>query len=279
MVSMGRDIYNFDDRLRREHERLEKLPRKDREVILEFEKYCKASGISKSRIVKYLYSLRKIAGWLGKPLREACRKDIERVLAEMEDKDYSAWTKHDYRVVLKRFYTWLNGGEELETVKWFKTSIKLSDAMLPEQLITEDEVKKMIKAAKNPRDKALIATLYESGARISELASMSIKDVSFEENYATIMVKGKTGSRKIILVVAAPYLATWIENHPLKDNPEAPLWISLWNINYLQRISYQTIAAMLKRVARSAGIRKKFIRISSGTPERLHWLKDLRKHR
>ncbi|RLG70969.1 MAG: hypothetical protein DRO11_05300 [Methanobacteriota archaeon] len=49
---------------------------------------------------------------LGKDFDKATKEDIERLVKRLERSDYSAWTKHDYKVALKRFYRWLNGGEE-----------------------------------------------------------------------------------------------------------------------------------------------------------------------
>jgi len=40
---------------------------------------------------------------------------------------------------------------------------------LPEEILTQDEVRAMIAAATNERDKALVASLYESSCRIGEL--------------------------------------------------------------------------------------------------------------
>jgi len=251
------DIHNVDRRLEREHERLKKLPKEDQEVLRKFENYCKSVSISKYRIVKYLYSLRKFAGWLGKPLKKAKKEDIERVLSLIEDMDYSAWTKHDYKAIIKRFYTWLNGGVPPESVSWIKTIVRKRDILLPNQLLSEEEVIRMINTAKNIRDKAFIAFLYESGCRISEVAGMRLKDVVFKENYATAMVKGKTGSRKVIIVAATPYLVNWIENHPLRDNPDAPMWVNIGSTNHLKPMSYSNITKTLKDIAKRAGIKKK----------------------
>ncbi len=91
----------------------------------------------------------------------------------IERSDYSPWTKHDYKVALKRFYRWLkDGGEEYpEEVKWIRTTLTARDELLPEELLMEEEVMRLVDACDNPRDKAFIMTLYESGARIGELGS------------------------------------------------------------------------------------------------------------
>jgi hypothetical protein len=39
-------------------------------------------------------------------------------------------------------------------------------------------------------------------------------------------VEGKTGKRAVRIISSIPYMATWIENHPFKNMPDAPLWIA-----------------------------------------------------
>jgi len=189
----------------------------------------------------------------------ATKSDIEDLVFKIERSDYSPWTKRDYKVVLKRFYRWLKGNDEEypEEIKWIKTTLKAKDELLPEDLLTEDEVMKLVEACSNPRDKAFIITLYESDARIGEVGSMRMRDVSFEGSYARLMLKGKTGSRRVIVVAAVPYLQTWIQNHPLKHDPDAPLWVNLGTVNRFKAMSYPALAKILKVAAKRAGLSKK----------------------
>ena len=123
----------------------------------------------------------------------------------IEKRDYSAWTKHDYKVIIKRFYKWLKGNDETypDEVKWIKTTLKKKDVVLPEELLSENDIKRLVDSAVSIRDKAFIISLYESGARIGELGEMHCNDVVFEDRYTTLMLKGKTGSRRVIVVARA----------------------------------------------------------------------------
>jgi ribosomal protein L40E len=71
------------------------------------------------------------------------------------------------------------------------------------------------------------------------------------------MLKGKTGSRRVIVVAATPYLQTWIQNHPLKNDPDAPLWVNLGTVNRFEAMSYPALAKILKVAAKRAGLGKK----------------------
>jgi integrase/recombinase XerD len=255
------DVHDFRHRLERAERLLESrnpISAKNAELIKRFEDSCFSRGLSEARVAKYLQSLRRIAEWLGKDLDEAGKADIERIVNRLERSDYSAWTKHDYKVVLKRFYRWLSGGEEYPPeVRWIKTTFRSKDAILPEDLVTEGEMMRLVEAADSLRDKAFIMALYESGARIGELGSMRVGDVSFQEGYATLMLRGKTGSRRVVVVAAMPYLQAWMQNHHLRAEPEAPLWINMGTVNRYQAMSYPALAKVLKVAAGKAGLEKR----------------------
>ena len=134
---------------------------------------------------------------MGKSFSEVTEKDITAFLSELEQSDYAPHTKRDYRITLKKLFCFL-GKEEL--VKNVKQTLKANNRKLPEEILTEDEVIRMIKAADHPRNKAIIALLYEGGLRIGELASLKIKNVQFDENGASIKVHGKTGERRVRIV-------------------------------------------------------------------------------
>lgn len=256
------DIHNFSHQLDLA-ERLVKLSNpitiKNSKIISQFENYCFSTGLSKARITKYVLSLKKIAKWLGKNFDEASKDDIEQLVNNLERTDYSAWTKHDYKVIIKRFYKWLKDDDEEypNEVKWIKTTFKKKDAILPQNLLTEEDIQKLVDSASNLRNKAFIITLYESGARIGEIGNMQIKDVVFEERYTTLMLRGKTGSRRVIVVASTPYLNMWLQNHQLKNNPEAPLWINLGTVNRYKAMSYSGLAKILKVTAKRAKIKKR----------------------
>jgi len=174
----------------------------------------------------------------------------------LEEQPYSAWTKQSYKVILKRFYRWLKGGDEgyPPEVRWIKTTLKEKEKLLPQDLLTEDEIERLVNATDNPRDRAFIMTLYETGGRIGEIGSLRIRDVTFHKDYASVMLRGKTGPRRVPVVAAVPYLALWIDHHPDKSNPDAPLWPKFSDG---KPMSYPALAKVLKVAARRSGLKKR----------------------
>lgn len=131
-----------------------------------------------------------------------------------------------------------------------------SNKLLPEDLVTEEDVQAMINAAMTDRDKAFIACLYEGGLRIGEIGGLTLKDARFDRYGAVIMVKGKTGMRPVRLIFAAPYLARWIEVHP-GESKSSPLWIGQSKQSKEIGLRYDALNQQLKRIAERAGIKHK----------------------
>ena len=258
------DIYNFPNKLKNVLNRLKKAKtsEKNKQLILEFRDFASLDGLGLPRIVRYLEILKDWAVILETDFDKATKEDITRAVRIIQENEYSAWTKSTYKIMLKRFYKWLkNTGDDYpEEIKWIKTNIKATEKKLISngELITEGEVKKLIECAEHPRDKAFVSLLYESGARVGEIATLQIKNVKFDEYGAVLNVIGKTGPRPIRIIFSTPHLMTWIQNHPCKADVESPLWINRGTRKHDSAIGYATIRKMLQDLFLKAGIKKRF---------------------
>ena len=74
--------------------------------------------------------------------------------------------------------------------------------------------------------KAFISCLMETGARVAEIGNARIGDVHFDESGADITISGKTGTRRVRLVLFRNNLMKWINEHPLVNDSKAPLWVT-----------------------------------------------------
>jgi integrase/recombinase XerD len=227
------------------------IQEEDKLLITKFVNYKTAEvGISRNRANKCTRILRLIATRYlrGSRYEDLTSDDVVRIVAEIERSEMKAWTKHDYKLVLRMFLEWLG-----KDVSWIKVRNPRND-LQAEDMLTEDEVRAMIDAAASLRDKALVATLYDGGFRIAELGELRIKDVKFDNYGSVLIVRGKTGMRRVRIISASPYLSQWMNTHPLRDNREAPLWVSLTNNDMM---NYFAIRAQLQKIAKRAGIDKK----------------------
>lgn len=253
------EIYNYNRRIETILERIRnsEIDKKNKDAILEFYKDCLSRGLSKARAFKYLYTLENLAKLLAIPFEKATRENISELVTKIEEQDYADWTKHDYKVILKVFYRFLKKTDEYPAeVKWIKATIR-NHNLLPDEVLTEDDVKKLVECATNIRDKAFILVLYESGCRIGEILSLRIRNVQFDGYGAILIVSGKTGDRRVRIIASAPKMSAWLEHHPLRENIDAPLWVTIGTRTKNDILSYGAAKAMLKDVAEKAGIKKR----------------------
>ncbi len=243
---------------RRQLEMLREESPQNFEFVEDFIEDLIAEGISKHRIYSYVLWIRKALKVVNKKLDSWDKKDVRKVLnyykEDLESGKITENSMVELKKTLKKFFKWL-GSEE--TVNWFSIG-KYETKVTPQDLISEEEFHRMMNSCMNSRDRAMLSLLYETGARIGEIGAMRIKDISFDEYGAIIWLpKSKTIRRKIRVIYSSRYLAEWLSDHPLKDDPEAPLWIKLTGKNVFSGMEYADIRNQIKKIARRAGINKR----------------------
>jgi site-specific recombinase XerD len=250
--------WNEERALESAKRKIQALPVLDtnKKAILDFSESCFSEGLSIKRVIKYLYTLAILAKWLPMDFVQVSRQDVEKLVNQIERSHYAEWTKHDYRVALKKFFKWLRGTEDdyPPEVKWLRSSIRRHRTKLPDEILTQEEVQAMIIAATTVRDKALIASLYESGCRIGELLGLQIKQIQSHPHGLQVTVTGKTGARRLLLIASAPYLTDWLNQHPKNQEPQAPLWIT--DDYHAKCLTHARVSDILRRIAKRASIIK-----------------------
>jgi integrase/recombinase XerD len=207
-----------------------------------------AQNIGLARQDKYLRSLTTITERYlnGRAYSSLTQEDVMEIVSSIGRSKLSDWTKYDYRMLLKTFMIW--AGKEKE-VNWIKAK---KPRRLPEEILNEDDISKLIDSAQSTRDKAFVACLYEGGFKVGELGGLRIKDRDFDRYNAIAMVVGKTGMRRVRLIWSMPYLAQWLVQHPDHEDREAPLWVKKNG----ELLSYDAINKQLHRFGERAKISK-----------------------
>lgn len=81
--------------------------------------------------------------------------------------------------------------------------------------------------------------------------------VIFDKYGAVVnLEKGNTGPRQVRIINAAPLLAVWIANHPVRSK-KAALWIDISNDSKYRPWRIVGLQKFFKRVAKKAGITKR----------------------
>lgn len=226
----------------------------NREIMLKFHSYLFAEGLSVPRVAKYLMLLCQIDKRLNKDFTKIDKQDVVEYLSWLETSHYSEYTKKDFKVALKKFYKWHNNGTLPAYISWISCKVSNGKKIMPQEVLTQEEIIALIENAGNDRNKAFISTLYESGCRIGEIMTLRIKHVSFDNYGVILMVNGKTGVRRIRVISSSNLIGNWLNKHPNRNNKENYLWANLRNT---ELVTYDYLRHILKRIAVKAEIGKK----------------------
>ena len=172
-------------------------------------------------------------------------------------------TRIMYKTILKNFYQYLLRDDPsyltIELIlKEFLSGKNSVKHRLPGEILNTEDISKLMVSVNSPRDKALIAFLADTGARISEVLSCKRKNISYEDGdmYITIEEGSKhTSGRKILLIPSVPYLSAWLNYSPFKD-PEDYIFVGLDKKNYGKQLCYSAINKVLHTAKRRSGIKK-----------------------
>ena len=165
------DIHHYRKKLEWARKKLtqEAFDERDKQLIADFVDFIAAEGVSPGRLTKYCYTLMVIRRQMRCSFEALERPEVERLMRWVNESDYKAWTKSDLKGALKRFQKWVRLRSLDSTlpfppeVSWVKTTLKRNELEDPD-ILNDKEVEAMIAAAKNQRDRALIAVAYEGGS-------------------------------------------------------------------------------------------------------------------
>ena len=266
------DIHDFD----RQYASVEKRVRassvsaRDKDLIFAYRDACVLhQTCEKVRLLKIMGELLCAAQALPKDFDQLTRQDLEQYVSSLlqHKPPYTYETLTTKKIILKRFITWVfhpegfpNTPEPVPQIAWLKTHSPRRDAQRLERkdLLTPADIELLLRTCQNIRDKALIAILWETGGRISEIGNLQLKHIVKIQHGFTLDVLGKTGRRSPIIISAAPYLSAWLALHPFKDDPEAPLWTLYQHRTTPRQLCYNGLRRILKAHFLQAGIAKPY---------------------
>ena len=211
--------------------------------------------ISNHTITNDLQAILLFSKYTDKPFKKVTAEDIqdweEFILKQHQSnnsKPYFPSTINLYLLKLKLFFKFIHNKEQYKRGRKFRRkikdpkctewiSIKFKSRDIPADYILKDnDIHQMIKVCDDIRDAAMVALLYDSGLRNSELRNLQIKSVTIGKQGGEVILpvkadENKTGTRKVFIITSVPYLKQFLNYHPYKDYPDAPLFYSRDRVN------------------------------------------------
>ncbi len=264
-----RDLYNRKARLDYWIDRINKdLEGDDRKDVLKFVEVMQEKDQSILTIIRCITAILQLRKQLGKPYSMVTKDDIKLLFTWMDSKQYKVETHEKYRAVLKKFYKIVYGNNERypDCVSWFSVNVgkdkKTQERNLDiNEYLEEKEVRKLIEAAPTLQKKAFLATCYEAGSRPEEHLRLSNLDCKIDTNGIVIILRGKTGERRVRIISFAPLLQQWLNIHPLKDQKQFPLWISTATNSMNQPLGLKGVETIIKEALYTSGLNDKDSRL------------------
>lgn len=225
--------------------------------VLTFEEYKKSlqlNGLKESTIKTKIWNVYALFKYLDqKDANDVTKDDIEGYILHRRE-TRKPKTVHNDIIDIRLFFNWLKPNNDFFTV----IKSRSPKNQLPvNELLLQDDVKELLSSCQTQRDRALVSILWDSAARVSEIININIGQVQFDKYGATVIVDGKTGMRKLRLINSVPDLQQWLNQHPDRENHNAPLFVtSRKKGDTYPRLNVRTIQNKLKTIAKDAGIKK-----------------------
>ena len=238
------------------------LSREARDVILEF---CRArkGEVSPTRFRTYLVRLPQVASRLGQEFLHPTRDAPVRFKQAFPESRYKMSSREGSWYVARAFWTWLFDRQDKPLPHYLKLKFPKNGhgRIGPAEVLTREDVEKIAVATKNLRDRAWVWALYNSRARPGELFRLRVGDVVTHEGYLELFINREKGGNERpapIYEDAVPALLAWLDVHPSKADPTAPLWVSLEGHGKKrgEPISYMEMYLVTTKAARTAAVGK-----------------------
>ena len=193
----------------------------------------------------------KTSNTYGRPLRqflkyldgeEATRDRAQQWVDSLLDRGLAGNTVATYANSLRRYFTWRKG----ETIKLDAPGISMPEV----RYHSYEDIVRMLDSV-TPLESALVAVMFYSGARISEVTRLNMSDLHLDEGYISVIRKGGRDDNAMLASKANPYIERWLERR--KGSSKTLFWDWLQGDNLEAKNNY--VRRLLRPLARRCGIK------------------------
>lgn len=194
------------------------------------------------------------------------KSNIEDYIAYLKSMSYKIKTIKRKIASLKAFYSFLTYQEYIEINPFYKIKVKIKESFVLPKIIAIEDLNKLfnvieenIEITNNSkyaykellRDRAILELLLASGMRIGELCALKRSNIMYSSNL--IKIKGK-GSKERMIPIYHPRLIDDLLAYEKAFDEELKCSEFFFISKRKNRISCQSVAYMIKKYSRLAGI-------------------------
>ena len=237
----------------------------NKKLIKNFIQFLRAQGKKPRTVMRYVYTFGKVLTEVpgNKPLLKCTKEDIIKIVDKINAMPLSEVTKTKCKITLKVVFKHFVGEDEFypKEVRWIKTTSKDTNQILPSDLLTNDDIAKLLQSTRNLRDRAIIALMADAPLRPHELLGLKVGSIILDgaQPYLIVGADTKTGQRRIPLFDSVAALSSYIESvKRLKVSD--PLFIDYEQLQQkgkIEPMNYDSLRMMLIKVSKRANIKKR----------------------
>ena len=145
------------------------------EILEKVIKEAKRRGLRERTIDSYCWCIEKFLKYVDKEVKEVSKKDIIDYLNYLKERGLSGSTLNVHLNALKFCFKELLGRRMNLDIRYSRIPKKLPI------VLSKDEVKRLLDAIPNNKHRFMIAFMYSTGLRVSELVNFKVKDLELDK--------------------------------------------------------------------------------------------------
>jgi integrase/recombinase XerD len=243
------------------------------DALVAYKTYAKAEGKSHKTIAWITSSVNYFADFLGpdqQSMAEISGNDLRRFIIALQGKQrlshhpyakpqagkLSPQSIETYCRAVRAFFGYMHREGFIETNPMEKVKMpKVPETVVP--TFSEREIERLLaqpdrNSDEGFRDYAIMLALVDTGVRISELATLKVDGVDYDQNYLRVMGKG----RKERYVPFGRRVARVLMKYQLKHRPEPVGPDNFWLRRDGQPLSVPRIQKLISKYGKMAGLKR-----------------------
>jgi integrase/recombinase XerD len=243
------------------------------DALVAYKTYAKAEGKSQKTIAWITSSVKYFADFLGpdqQSMMEVSGNDLRRFIIALQGKQrlshhpyakpqtgkLSPQSIETYCRAIRAFFGYMHREGFIETNPMERVKMpKVPETVVP--TFSEREIERLLaqpdrNSGEGFRDYAIMLALVDTGVRISELATLKVDGVDYDQNYLRVMGKG----RKERYVPFGRRVARVLMKYQLKHRPEPVGTDNFWLRRDGQPLTVPRIQKLITKYGKMAGLKR-----------------------
>jgi len=229
----------------------QKFSKSNKEVVDKFLDYVSITA-GESSMKKVRLKIIHITNILDKDLNKLDLDDLREFLKILNKSSLATDTSNDMKKTLKRFLKWKYEDWNIRFKDFQDVKLKhkgTNERLSKNDLLTSEDLEKLIRFAGTLQHKALIILLFETAGRPEEIYNLKWKDINFNTK-EVILRSAKTGeSRTVYIDQSLNRLNLYKQEYPF-ENVKAEDYVFPAYTNRKKPINSQSVYTFLERLGK-----------------------------